>query len=120
MTDFDDIEMLGFDTDKYPKPKRRRVERREHGRLHSLLKEGLPDFVEDDLFDVRSLARKVGVSFQAMYKWFDNELIPAKRIEMMIYLSENTRKRPRPKLVDGKKVSWSPLRREDFWEFLSR
>lgn len=110
---------LGFDLDKYPKPKRRKaVQQKDLGKLHALLLRGLPDFVDEDgLLDVRKLSTKVGISYQAIYKWFEREQIGAKRINRIVELSQSTKKRPKPTVVNGKKVSWSPLQRDDFWEF---
>lgn len=116
-----DLDDLGLDTDRYPKPKRKKpAPPAELGKLHAILVEGLPDYLDENGgLNVRKVSAKIGISFQAMYKWFDREQISAKRIKAIVQLSENTQNRPKPKLVNGKKVSWQPLQHDDFWEFMA-
>lgn len=114
-TNFDE---LGLDDNGYPKPKRRKsLMTKDLGKLHALLVKGLPDYVQDGILDVTRLSEVVGISFQAIYKWFEREQIGAKRIKMIVELSVNTKNRPKPTIVEGKKVGWSPLQHDDFWEF---
>lgn len=89
------------------------------GGLHELLIRGLPDFVEDGVLNVKSkLAPRIGISYQAVYKWFDRDRISPKRVETLVYLSENSKKKPATMVVDGKKEPWAPLKKEDFWKFM--
>lgn len=114
-TNLDD---LGLDTDRYPKPKRRKpLLTKDLGKLHALLERGLPDFHDEGSLDVRALSGKIGISYQAMYKWFEREQVGAKRIKRLVELSAATKNRPKPKIIDGKKSPWTPLQHDDFWEF---
>lgn len=109
-TSFDD--MLGTD-DGYPKPKRQKAPRTEFlSELHKTLTRGLPDFVDEfGVLDTRKLAKKIGISFQAIYGWLNHNRISRKRVETVIYLSESTVKVP---------ADWKPLTKEDLWDFLSK
>lgn len=97
-----------------PKPKRNKTRRTEYlGGLHKLLTRGIPDLVDAaGVLDTRVLAKEVGVSYQAVYKWFERNQVPSKRIKTLIRLSKSTKKKPR--------TDWTPITRDDFWEFLSR
>lgn len=107
----DDI--LGAD-DGYPKPKRKKAPRTEFlSALHETLTTGLPDFVDEfGVLDTRRLAKKIGISFQAIYGWLNHNRISKKRVETIIHLSESTTKKPDEK--------WKPLTKEDLWDFLSK
>ena len=111
---------FGLDTEHYPKKRRGKPARaKDLGPLHKLLTRGLPDFIDENgVLDVRKLAIPVGISFQALYKWFENNQVSAKRLETILHLSANTKKVPAPASNGG--VEWVPLVRDDFWEFLSR
>src|SRR5690606_6656469 len=104
--------MLGTD-DGYPKPKRKKAPRTEFlSELHKVLTRGLPDFVDEfGVLDTRRLARKIGISFQAIYGWLGNNRISKKRVETVIHLSESTANKP---------DEWKPLTKEDLWDFLSK
>lgn len=106
-SNFDD---LGLDLDSYPKPKRSKPPKTgDLGRLHALLKRGLPEYVHDDVLDVRKLSSHVGVSYQAMYKWFEREQISSRRVGAIVHLSNKTKNRP---------LDFEPLVHDDFWEFM--
>jgi hypothetical protein len=82
------------------------------GPLHVLLTKGLPDLVDEGgVLDTRKLAVLVGISYQALYKWFERNQVPSKRIGILINLSKKQKK---------VKEGFSPLVRDDFWEFLAR
>jgi hypothetical protein len=83
---------------------------RDLGKLHALLKRGLPDYVMDNVLDVRGgLADQFGVSYQAMYLWFKRDKIPAKRVDTAIRLSADTVMEP---------PGFKPLTRDDLWPFV--
>ena len=93
---------------KYPKKRARKA--RNLGKLHALLIRGLPDWVDDDgLLRVYDLARYIGCSYQAVYKWLDREKLSGKRIKALVLLSEQTSRGP-----DG----FAPLTYEGLAEFL--
>lgn len=82
------------------------------GKLHELLSKGLPDLIDQNgILDVKKLAGHLGISFQAVYKFFKNDQIPTKRIPTILALSKTQKK-------GGE--NFKPLVRDDFWEFLSK
>ncbi len=105
---------FGLDDDRPSRKPRSKPKRRNEylGKLHELLTKGLPDFVDDaGILDTKKVADLLGISFQALYKWFERDQIPAKRIAVIVTLSKKQKK---------KGESFSPLVRDDFWEFLSQ
>lgn len=95
------------------------------GPLHDLLKRGLPGFVdENDVLDVRAIAKEMGISYQAVYLMFARGSISKKRINGVCHLSKKTKPSLRPKtmtvVVDGveKETPWKPLVLDDFWPFM--
>lgn len=110
INDFDD---LGIDERPARGPRANTVvSSTDLGKLHKLLAKGLPDLVtEAGIFDVERLAKHFGISFQAVYKWFEREQIPAKRVMPVVLLSKNQ------KNIGAK---FKPLVRDDFWEFMSK
>lgn len=117
---------------KYPaKPKNLRVHAKPEtgpkthpslGKLHDLLTYGLPEFVNEGVLDVRRLAAALddGISYQAVYKWFERNRIAPRRATQICQMSRATEPRFRPatRFVNGEEVSWRPLCRDDFWEFM--
>lgn len=80
------------------------------GDLHVMLTKGLPDLVDDQgVLNVKRLSERLGISFQAVYKFFKNDKIPAKRIPMIIALSKAQK-------TGGK--DFKPLVRDDLLRFL--
>ena len=96
--------------------------RGEIGPLRKLLTRGLPEYCVDGVLDVNRLSDTLGISYQAMYKWFDRDMISVKRITEICALSKATREvnRPAAMVVDDRLVSWSPLEPNDFWAFMGR
>lgn len=91
------------------------------GPLHELLKRGLPAFVdENEVLDVRAIAKEMGISYQAVYLMFQRGSISKKRIATVCYLSKKTKPalRPATVVVDGKETAWKPLVLDDFWPFM--
>ena len=81
-----DEEILGIDTSNYPARGRRGENL---GKLHSLLQKGFPDHRNaDGTFAAKRLAKDLGVSYQAVYKWFERERIAPKRIVKIVELSK--------------------------------
>lgn len=111
---------FGIDNDRYPKPKRDKTSRaKDLGPLHALLTRGLPDFLDKKgELDTRKLAKEIAISYQALYKWFENSRVSKKRLATILHLSENTKNKPTKEANGG--VKWEPLVRDDFWDFLSR
>lgn len=111
---------------KYPaKKQKKRVVRKnanDLGKLHALLTRGLPEFVQDGVLDVRKLATEIGdgISYQAIYAWFERERLSFRRVQQICQMSRATepRFRPAPKFVDGNLVEWQPVVMEDFIEFM--
>jgi hypothetical protein len=96
---------------------------KELGKLHALLTNGLPEYVNDGVLDVRRLAEDIGdgISYQAIYSWFTRERISARRIMQICQMSRATEPRfqPKPYFVNGELTpEWRPLCRDDFWEFM--
>lgn len=80
------------------------------GKLNNLLIRGLPDWLDDDgILRTYDLAKYLGVSYQAAYKWFDRNRIPPKRIPSLVKLSAESKARPE---------GFEPLNTEDFLGFL--
>ena len=53
------------------KTSRRPRKAKDLGPLHDLLKRGLPGYVDDnDVLDVRAIAKEMGISYQAVYLLF--------------------------------------------------
>lgn len=111
---------------KYPakrqKARKNRKNPNDLGKLHALLTRALPEFVEDGVLDVRRLATQIGdgISYQAVYAWFERERLHYRRAQELCQMSRATepRFRPAPKFVDGNLVEWQPATMEDFIEFL--
>ncbi len=104
--------------DSPKRPARKPLGPNDLGPLHALLMRGLPDYIDpNNILDVRKLAKAVGISYQALYKWFESGHVSAKRLNTIIYLSEHSVKIPLP---NAGEQPWKPLTREDFWDFLSR
>lgn len=80
------------------------------GQLHDMLFTGLPDYRGKRGFNARKLAKDMQVSYQAIYKWFERETIPANRVQRVIELSESSQHRP---------DDFVPLARDKFWKFLA-
>lgn len=92
----------------YPAKKARKS--KHLGELNALLIRGLPDWVNDGgMLRTYDLAEAIGISYQAMYKIFSREKIPAKRIGALVKLSAETKNRPE---------DFQALTYEDFAEFL--
>lgn len=92
------------------------------GPLHDLLKRGLPSYVdENDILDVRALAKEMQVTYQAVYLMFSRGSISKNRIATVCHLSAATKPGERPKtmIVNGKETPWTPLILDDFWPFMS-
>lgn len=112
MTNEDD--MLGIAPGKYPAKKKKKNVRRESsmGGLYDLLKRGLPDYVDDGKLLVKPLAERLGISYQAMYKWFERNTISPARIDDVVSLSNESAEKMYSEFV--------PLCRDDFWPFMGR
>ena len=105
-----DEEMLGIAGGKYPAKKRKK--HGELGDLYALMRKGLPDFVDDrGKLDVKALAESLGLSYQAVYKWFERDSINPSRVNQVIKLSESSKVSPADSVV---------LVRDDFWPFVGR
>ena len=103
------------------KTTRRPRKAKDLGPLHDLLKRGLPGYVDDnDVLDVRAIAKEMGISYQAVYLLFQRGSISKKRIATVCHLSAKTKPSLRPKtvMVEGKEVAWTPLVLDDFWPFM--
>lgn len=101
-------ELEPIDTGKYPKKRARKA--RNLGKLHARLILGLPDWVDEDgLLRVYDLARYLNVSYQAIYKWLSRERISGKRINALVFLSEQTENPPE---------GFEPLTHKSMTEFL--
>lgn len=111
-----DYELLGIEEPKTRKPKKAK----ELGPLHDLLMRGLPDYMNGEMFDTHKLARTMKVTRAAIYKWFEKNQVPSKRAAEFIRLSEATKNKPKTMQVGGREVKWTPLNREDFWEFITQ
>lgn len=82
------------------------------GPLHDLLTRGLPDLVkENGILDTEALAHRMGISFQAVYKWYTRNQLPSKRLQRIIDISKSQTKKPK---------DFKVLKRDDFWEFIAR
>lgn len=106
---------LGLDDRPARKPRlSNKGQRTEYlGGLHKLLTRGLPDLVDDQgILDVKRLSDHLGISFQAVYKFFEKDRIPTKRIATVLALSKSQKKKV--------PVGFKPLVRDDFWEFISK
>ena len=94
--------------DRYPAKKARKS--KHLGQLNSLLIRGLPDWVnEEGVLRTYDLAETLNVSYQAAYKWWDRNRLPARRIAALVRLSNETTNRPE---------GFQPLTFEDFAEFI--
>lgn len=92
-----------------PEPKQPR-KAKDLGKLNNLLIRGLPDWLDDDgILRTYDLAKYLGVSYQAAYKWFDRNRIPPKRIPALLKLSAESKARPE---------DFQPLTADDFMGFL--
>lgn len=106
-----DFELEDDKPTRKPRPKKPKARTEYLGKLHILLTKGLPDMVDEQgILDTRALAKYLGISYQALYKWFEREQIPPKRIGGILVLSKKQKKHE----------GFSPLVRDDFWEFMSR
>ena len=96
--------------------------RGEIGPLRKLLTRGLPEYCVDGVLDVNRLSDTLGISYQAMYKWFDRDMISVKRITEICALSKATKPANRPDMmvIDDEDVRWTPLEPNDFWAFMGR
>lgn len=57
--------------------------------LYKVLMEGLPEFQSPrrkDVLDCYKLAETLGISYQAIYKWFERGAVPPKRVNTLIGL----------------------------------
>lgn len=80
------------------------------GKLNSLLIRGLPDWLDEDgILRTYDLAQHLGVSYQALYKIYERNRIPPKRIPALVKLSAESKAQ-----VEG----FEPLTADDFLEFL--
>ncbi|RID91840.1 hypothetical protein D2N39_11420 [Gemmobacter lutimaris] len=104
-----DEDLLGIAGGKYPAQRKATRNSGDLGQLHALLRRGLPDFTHDGIFEAKRFARTIGVSYQAIYKWFDRERISPNRVARIIELSEETTEWPE---------GFVPLKRDDFWPFM--
>ena len=94
--------------DRYPAKKARKS--KHLGQLNSLLIRGLPDWVnEEGVLRTYDLAEAIGISYQAMYRIYSREKVPAKRIKALVELSGETKNPPE---------GFMPLTYADFAEFL--
>ena len=113
----DDDDLLGIAGGKYPaksaKSTRAKVNPKDT-ELYALLKMGLPDFVKDGVLQVQTLAKTIGISYQAAYKWFERGTVSPQRITALCDLSESTKAKP----FGTKEKPWKPLSRNDFWPFM--
>ena len=99
------------------KTTRRPRKAKDLGPLHDLLKRGLPGYVDDnDVLDVRAIAKEMGISYQAVYLLFQRGSISKKRIAMVLELSKATKPSQRPSWKSD--VKWAPLTMDDFWPFM--
>jgi hypothetical protein len=80
------------------------------GKLHDLLVKGLPDYKYEGGFNAKGVAGDLGISPQAIYKWFERESISPNRIKQLVSLSEKTLNRGE---------NFVALKRDDFWPFIS-
>lgn len=92
-----------------PEPKQPR-KAKDLGKLNTLLIRGLPDWLDEDgILRTYDLAKYLGVSYQAAYKWWDRNRIPPKRIPALVKLSAESKNR-----AEG----FQPLTTDEFLEFL--
>lgn len=113
MTDIADL--IGFEDDGKPLNRRSKKARKSLGDLHVLLTEKLPDLVDpqSQVCDLHQLAKKRGMSFQGVYKWFkdhDENRLPYPQAMWLIELSEKQRNKP---------AGFKALTFEDIREFIT-
>ena len=111
----DDLEKLVFDDQRYPRRRKKARQRVDLGPLNKLLTRGLPSYCDEDgMLDVKQkLAPSMGCSYQAVYNMFQRESVSRRRVDQLVHMSEQTPAHLRP---DG----FTPLHRDDFWDFLGR
>lgn len=80
------------------------------GSLNKLLIRGLPDWLDaDGVLLTYDLAQHLNISYQALYKIYERNRIPPKRIPALVKLSAESKARPE---------GFEPLTAADFMEFL--
>lgn len=62
-------------------------------KLYKVLHEGLPNYRSEfnaDVLDVRALAKKLDITYQAVYTWLEKDELPAGRMKTLIELDGST------------------------------
>lgn len=116
MVDTEDFDLLGADDESADRGNRWR--RKLRGPLHDVLTRALPDLrsdtVGEEFCDLTKLAKALSLSKQGVYKWFKpgrKNQIPRNQVERIVEMSKR-------QTTGGH--DFTPITREDFWEFLPR
>lgn len=107
-----DEEILGIAGGKFPAKRKGSDRTKSLGPLYDLLKGGLPQYVNNGSLMVKRIAPKLGISYQAMYGWFERNTVSPARIDDLVALSKEAE--------DKMYSDFKPLCRDDFWPFMGR